>query len=132
MHAWPLMGMIYLGSQSMRLLRLRVWITVLMGPTTNIFLIAVPIVLWNSLVRVIDPNFLILWIVSNALLGLANLLPHRNRPFGQRFRSDGMQLLQTPFKKRTDPAVYLSASWNAKATLAAAAAQTDGKLDGTS
>src|ERR1700722_37361 len=39
-HAWPLLGLTCLGSQSLRLLRLRVWISVLMGPATNVLLIA--------------------------------------------------------------------------------------------
>jgi len=49
-HAWPLIGLTRLGSSSMRFLRLRIWITVLMGPTTNLLLIMAAIVLWDSLV----------------------------------------------------------------------------------
>ena len=109
-HAWPLLGLTYLGSPSLRLLRLRVWITVLMGPATNVLLIATPVILWNSLVRVINPNILILWMVYNALLALANLVPHRTRQSGRQHRSDGLQLLQIPFKKRADLVTYLSAS----------------------
>jgi Peptidase family M50 len=109
-HAWPLEGFIYLGSRSMRLLRLRVWVTVLMGPATNIFLIAVTVILWNSLVRVIDANIIILWILYNTILVLGNLLPHRSRQSGHVYRSDGLQLLQIPFQKSADLAIYLSAS----------------------
>jgi Peptidase family M50 len=109
-HAWPLLGLTYLGSQSLQLLRLRVWMTVLMGPTTNVLLIVTPVLFWDSLIRVIDPYILILWMVYNGLLTLANLVPQRNRRSAQRQRNDGMQLLRIPFKKRADLVIYLSAS----------------------
>jgi hypothetical protein len=109
-HAWPLMGLTYLGARSVYFLRLRTWITVLMGPVANILLIAAAVLLWNYLVRVVDANIIILWILYNALMALGNLLPHRFRQSGQQYRSDGMQLLQIPFLKSADLVIYLAAS----------------------
>jgi Zn-dependent protease len=109
-HLWPLLGLTSLGSDRMKLLRLRVWITVFMGPATNVLLIAVPMAFWSPLARVLDPNILILWILYNALLALTNLWPHRIRQSGQRYRTDGMLLLQIPFQKNADLAIYLSSS----------------------
>jgi hypothetical protein len=106
---WPLLGMTAFDSKSLRFLRLRVWITVFMGPATNALLVAVAIVFWDALVRVVDADIVILWIIYNALLGLMNLWPHHPKQAGQRYRSDGLQLLQIPLKKTADLEIYLSA-----------------------
>jgi len=109
-HGWPTMGLTFVGASSMQWLRLRVWITVLMGPATNLLLMGAAMVLWNPLVRVVDANIIILWIVYNALLVVVSLLPSRVRRSGQPLSSDGLQLLQIPFKKSADLAIYLAAS----------------------
>jgi len=105
---WPLLGLTAFDSKSLRLLRLRVWLTVFMGPATNAILIAFAIVLWDPLVRLVGLEMVILWIVYNALLVLGNLWVHRPKEAGQRYRSDGLQLVQIPFKKPADLAIYLS------------------------
>lgn len=96
--------------RSKRLLRLRIWFTVLMGPITNILLIGVAVAFWDFLARFVNPNIVILWIILNALIAFTNLLPHRYRRLGQLHRSDGMQLLQIPLKTNADLAVYLYAT----------------------
>jgi tetratricopeptide (TPR) repeat protein len=109
-HGWPTMGLTYLGARSMQWLRLRVWITVLMGPATNLLLIGAAMVLWNRLALVVDTNITILSILYNALLVAFSLLPHRVRRADRVYHSDGLQLLQIPFKKSADLAIYLAAS----------------------
>jgi hypothetical protein len=109
-HGWPTMGLTYVGARSTRWLRLRVWITVLLGPATNLLLMGAAMVLWNPLVLVVDTNIIILWILNNALLVAFSLLPYRIRRSGQLHHSDGLQLLEIPFKKRADLAIYLAAS----------------------
>jgi Zn-dependent protease len=107
-HGWPLLGMTYLGTTSLHWLRLRVWLTVLIGPVTNVLLIAVAVVLWTPLERLVGPDIIILWILFNGILALGNLLPRSFSIDGQRHRTDGMQLLQIPFKKTAELAAYLS------------------------
>jgi hypothetical protein len=109
-HGWPLSGLTYLGSASLRFLRLRVWITILMGPGTNLLLAAISIICWDPSVRVFGTNVVLLWIIYNGLYLLSSLLPNRHRRVGQLYRSDGLQLMLIPFKKREDLAVYLSAT----------------------
>jgi Zn-dependent protease len=92
-HGWPLLGMTYLGSTSLRWLRLRVWLTVLMGPATNLLLIAAAAGLWTSLVRLLGTDIMILWILYNGILVVGNLVPRSTSIAGQRHRTDGMQLL---------------------------------------
>ena len=106
---WPLLGLTVFDSTTLRFLRLRVWITVFMGPATNALLVAFAIVFWNPVVRLVHPDIVILWIIYNAMLGLSNLWPHRPKQAGQRYRSDGLQLLQLPLKKPADLVIYLSA-----------------------
>jgi tetratricopeptide (TPR) repeat protein len=109
-HGWPSSGFTYLGSRSMRFLRLRIWLTTLMGPATNLLLIAPAAAFWNPLARVVGANVVLFWIVLNALLATVSLLPHRIRRSGQWLQSDGLQLLQIPFKKRSELAIYLVAT----------------------
>jgi hypothetical protein len=98
-YAWPLSGMTYLGGHPSKFMRMRVWLTILMGPTTNFALIFLAIVLWNPLGRVLDSNITLLWIIYNAMMGVGNLWPRRFFQFGQVHSTDGMQLFQIPFKK---------------------------------
>jgi len=107
-HGWPLLGMTYLGSTNLRWLRLRVWLTVLMGPATNLLLIAAAAGLWTSLVRLLGTDIMILWILYNGILVVGNLVPRSTSIAGQRHRTDGMQLLKIPFKTTNELAIYLS------------------------
>lgn len=107
-HAWPLAGLTYLGSRSMRFLRMRVWLTVLMGPGTNFLLLAGAVTFWDPLTSFFGVNIVLLWIIINGLYLLANLIPARSRRTGVMQRTDGYQLLQIPFRKSADLAVYLS------------------------
>jgi hypothetical protein len=95
---WPLSGLTYLVTTATRLLRLRLWITTLMGPVTNIVLIAAAVMFWNRLAQVLDSNLLVLWILYNSILVVSSLLPHRSRHSARLVRSDGLQLLQIPFE----------------------------------
>jgi tetratricopeptide (TPR) repeat protein len=106
--AWPLLGLTAFDSKNLHGLRLRVWITVFMGPATNALLIVFAVVLWRPIVRLVGLDVVILWIVYNALLILGNLWLHRPKQAGQRYRSDGLQLVQIPFRKTADLAIYLS------------------------
>lgn len=92
----------------MRFLRLRVWLTTLMGPGTNCLLIAAAVIFWDPLVRVFGPSIVFLWMTFNFIYLVSSLLPYRSRRSGVLLRSDGLQLLQTPFRKSADLAVYLS------------------------
>jgi Tetratricopeptide repeat len=123
---WPLLGRTYVGNASLRWLRMRVWLSVLMGPATNILLIAAAIGLWTPLVRLVGTNIVILWILYNGFLALGNLLPRSTTIAGQPIRTDGMQLLQIPFKKIADLTAYLSSH----ATITAWALYDDGDYAG--
>jgi hypothetical protein len=107
---WPTVGLTRVGSRSLRFLRLRVWLTVLMGPVTNILLIGLSVACWDSLARLVGADVLLLWMIFNAFLVLINLLPFQFRRLGQLLRSDGLQLLQIPFKNSSELAIYLSAT----------------------
>ena len=107
-HGWPLSGRTSLGTRSMRFLRLRVWLTTLMGPGTNCLLIAAAVIFWDPLVRVFGPSIVFLWMTFNFIYLVSSLLPYRSRRSGVLLRSDGLQLLQMPFRKSADLAVYLS------------------------
>jgi hypothetical protein len=109
-YGWPTLGLTRVGSRSLQFLRLRVWLTVLMGPVTNILLIGVSVAFWDSLVRSFGANVVLLWLIFNAFLVLMNLVPFQFRRLGQLYRSDGLQLLQIPFKKSSELAIYLSAT----------------------
>jgi hypothetical protein len=100
LYAWPLSGMTYLGGRPSKFIGTRIWLTILMGPMTNGVLIFIAIVLWDPLGRVVDSNITLLWIIYNAMMGVGNLWPRRFIQFGQIHSTDGMQLLQTPFKNK--------------------------------
>jgi hypothetical protein len=81
-YGWPLSGLTNLGSRSMRFLRLRVWLTVLMGPGTNFLLLAGAVILWYPLTRIFGANIVLLWMIFNGLYLLVNLIPYRSRRTG--------------------------------------------------
>ena len=99
LYAWPLGGLTHLGGQLAPVIRARVWLTILMGPATNIGLAFGAIVLWTPLAQLIDSNVAVLWIAYNALMAAGNLWPNRFFRSGRLYQTDGMQLLQIPFQK---------------------------------
>ena len=107
-HGWPLSGRTSLGSRSMRFLRLRVWLTTLMGPGTNFLLIAAAVIFWDPLARVFGASIVFLWMIFNWLYLVGNLFPYRSRRSGVLLGSDGLQLLQMPFRKSAELLVVLS------------------------
>lgn len=98
LYAWPSMGSTQLGGRPTRLIRARVWLTTLMGPVTNLCLMAAAIVFWNALGKVVDGNITLLWIAHNAFMAAGNLWPSQTTRAGRRYPTDGMQLLQIPFQ----------------------------------
>jgi len=96
LHAWPLSGRVYLGSRSLRLLRIRLWITTLMGPMTNVLLIAVTIHWWTALESHFGPPLPALCLAVNLMVVITNLIPHYAHDLGQTQRSDGLALFQIP------------------------------------
>jgi Zn-dependent protease len=96
-YAVPVSGFTYLGGEPKTLIRTRMWLTTLMGPVTNFVLIAPAIFFWRPLANRIDSNVLLLWIGYNTFMAVGNLWPARSRVSGR--PNDGLQLIQTPFKK---------------------------------
>jgi len=96
-YAVSVSGRTFLGGQPKTLIRTRIWLTTLMGPVTNVVLIAPVLFFWRPLANLLDANVLLLWIGYNALMAVGNLWPRRSRESGH--ANDGLQLLQTPFKK---------------------------------
>jgi hypothetical protein len=96
-YAVPLPGLTLLGGEPKTLIRTRMWLTILMGPVTNFVLMAPALLFWGPLANLVDANILILWIAYNALMAAGNLWPRRSLVSGH--ASDGLQLIQTPFKK---------------------------------
>ncbi len=96
-YAIPVSGLTYLGGQPKTLIRTRMWLTTLMGPVTNFVLIAPAIFFWRPLANRIDSNVLLLWIGYNTFMAVGNLWPARSRVSGR--PNDGLQLIQSPFKK---------------------------------
>jgi hypothetical protein len=109
LHGWPLSGLTYLGSRTRKRLRLRLWITVLMGPMTNILLIGVAELYRDAFARLFGKDMVLMWIIVNAFLAIVNLLPHKFRRAGQLHQSDGMRLLRVPFKTDAALEVFLYA-----------------------
>jgi hypothetical protein len=96
LHAWPLSGRVYLGSRNLRFLRTRLWITTLMGPMTNVLLIAATIHWWNTLESYFGPALPALCLAVNLMVVVMNLIPHYAHDLGQTQRSDGLALIQIP------------------------------------
>ena len=105
--AWPISGLTYLGCESLRFLRLRVWITTLMGPMTHLVLIALPLLLLRTGARPILQGYVAIWVLYNAFLFLINGIPYRSGRLGAG-RTDGLALLLIPRLKKADLAIYLS------------------------
>jgi len=97
-HAWPLAGFTYLGGHPARLIRTRLWLTTLLGPVTNLGLMSAAIILWVPLTTFLDTNVILLWIAYNGLTAAGNLWPQRFGQSGRLYSSDGLQLIQIPFK----------------------------------
>jgi hypothetical protein len=109
-HAWPLSGRVYLGSRSMRFLRTRLWVSTLLGPTTNIACATLAAHYWVVLEPFAGGTVLGIWLIVNVLLVLASLVPRRGTEFGQQYRSDGRALLEIPYAKTDSLAPYMTAA----------------------
>jgi tetratricopeptide (TPR) repeat protein len=96
-YAVPVSGLTLLGGEPKTLIRTRMSLTILMGPVSNFVLLAPALLFWRPLANLLDANVLILWIAYNVLMAAGNLWPRRSRVSGH--ASDGLQLIQTPFKK---------------------------------
>jgi hypothetical protein len=96
-YAIPVSGFTVLGGEPKTLIRTRMWLTILMGPVTNFVLIAPALFFWRPLANLGDANVLVLWIGYNTLMAVENLWPRRSRVSGR--ANDGLQLIQTPFRK---------------------------------
>jgi tetratricopeptide (TPR) repeat protein len=107
-HAWPLSGRVFLGSETLRWLRARVWITTLMGPATNVVLALVLAAWWKPLASGMGPPAAATWILVNAVIAFFNLLPSRGVDMGgSPYRSDGLALLQIPRVPESQLQIYL-------------------------
>ncbi len=108
LYAWPSMGLTQLGGRPARFIRARIWLTTLMGPVTNLCLMAAAILFWNALGKVVDSNITLLWIAHNAFMAAANLWPSQSTRAGRLYPTDGMQLLQIPFRNADELAEGLA------------------------
>jgi hypothetical protein len=106
-HAWPLAGFTYIGVRSLRSLRWRLWLAILAGPATNAGLVWLAVIYWKPLIVTFGKDLVFLWIASNALHAVLNSIPFRFVRAGRRYQSDGMQLVNLPFKKPSELAIYL-------------------------
>lgn len=96
LHAWPLSGLTFLGSATLEFLRIRLWITTLMGPLTNVALAGLTALYWTELLPLFGLPILSLWCITNALLALQSLMPRRFTHLSERLSTDGLALLQIP------------------------------------
>lgn len=106
-HAWPIAGLTYLGSHSLAWLRLRLWVTTVMGPATHLVLIALPLSLLESAPRPIMSGYVVIWVLYNVFFLVINVIPYRSRRLGSG-RTDGLALLMIPLLKKQDLSIYLS------------------------
>ncbi|HEU4624229.1 MAG TPA: site-2 protease family protein [Steroidobacteraceae bacterium] len=96
LHAWPLSGLTFLGSQSLHFLRTRLWLATLMGPATNGLLVILAVEHWPDTVERVGAPLLSLWIITNGLLALQSLVPRRFQHAREMLSTDGLALLQIP------------------------------------
>ncbi|HVY81626.1 MAG TPA: site-2 protease family protein [Steroidobacteraceae bacterium] len=96
LHAWPLSGLTFLGSQSLQFLRTRLWLATLMGPATNGLLVIVAVEHWPDMVETVGAPLLFLWIITNGLLAVQSLVPRRFQHAREMLSTDGLALLQIP------------------------------------
>ena len=107
-HAWPVSGRVYIGSATPRLLRARVWVTILMGPLTNVVLVVVLAAGWKSWVPTVGSPVILAWIVVNLIVALVNLMPVSGVDVaGNPYRSDGLALLKIPRAPAAVLEIYL-------------------------
>lgn len=107
LHAWPLSGRVYLGSETLTRLRARVWITTLMGPLANVVLAVGLAAWWKPLASILGPPAAATWILVNAVVAFFNLIPSRGVAMGGgTYRSDGLALLQIPRASESDLQIY--------------------------
>jgi Peptidase family M50 len=107
LHAWPLSGLVYLGSPSLRFLRMRLWITTLMGPMTNVLLVVITVHWWTTLQSHLGPSLPVVCVIVNLMVAVMNLVPRYAHDFGRTQRSDGLALLQILFTPTSKLRAYL-------------------------
>jgi hypothetical protein len=103
LHAWPLSGWVTLGAPSLKWLRTRVWLAVLMGPATNGALLLLTVRFWSTLEAVVGDALVSTWFFVNLLMMCGNLLPFRTSDAGRVIQSDGLTLLTLPLFKDLTP-----------------------------
>jgi hypothetical protein len=106
-HQWPLSGCVFLGSESMRFLRTRLWLATLMGPLTNAVLAAASAVWWGPLQSIVGTVPVELWFIINMLLVLSALWPARYQGAWGLQSSDGRALFRIPAKPRSELSLHL-------------------------
>jgi tetratricopeptide (TPR) repeat protein len=108
-HAFPSLGLTYLGADSLKWLRLRLWLTALMGPTTHIALIALALSIEPVHPRPLTSGYFAIWIMYNALMFAFSIMPFRTRSAGAS-QSDGLRLVTLPRSKPENLRIYLSSA----------------------
>lgn len=89
-------GRTYLGCYGCSRPRLRLWIATLMGPALNAAMVALGLHFWEPLSNAVGVPVAALWIATNAFSLVVNLFPFAFEEQGQRYRSDGLAMLQIP------------------------------------
>lgn len=107
-NCWPICGCVYLGSKTLRLLRLRLWITTLAGPVTNAALLLLTTIYWRQLEPVTGSVALGLFSIVNFLLVVTSMIPYRPRGMGGLQRSDGLALIEIPRSSPMQLEVYVT------------------------
>jgi len=112
LRAWPLSGRVYLGAQSLRFLRPRLWLTVLMGPLINLVLAGIAAAWWHPLAAVLGAPVVSTWILVNGVVAFFNLLPFSGTdPGGHQYRSDGLALFKIPWTNTSELEVLRFSAW---------------------
>jgi hypothetical protein len=96
-HAWPVLGLTYLGAKDLHFLRTRLWLATLAGPLTNVLLVTATFMLVSPQ-TFFGSSLALLWMVVNLIMTLGTILPYTFKQGGTMLVSDGLALLQIPAK----------------------------------
>ena len=96
-HAWPVLGLTYLGARNLHFLRTRLWLATIAGPLTNVLLVVATFVLVSPQ-TFFGSSVALLWMVVNLITTLGTILPYTFKQGGTTLVSDGLALLQIPGK----------------------------------
>ena len=102
---WPLAGSVVLGIPGGPCPRLRLWSATLAGPAANGLAVFLTVHYWNSIAPAVGWVAPTMWVILNAEIGLANLVPQLLESNGVPRRTDGLALLQIP--RETPDAIRL-------------------------